>query len=246
MKTCTTCLTEKPFSEFYRKAKAPDGHQARCKPCQKAKDADYYRANKDAINAKNAEWRAANPDKKRKQKQKWRAANPDKRAEQRRRWKQRKKAERREARRLWLEANPKPVKPPKPPKIKKTAAERAREYREKNRERMLQKEREYRQRNRGVVRAKKAARRAQVRKCVRWLTEEQKAQMVAVYNEAQRLTRETGIEHHVDHIAPLRGKTICGLHVPRNLRVLPAEENIRKQATVDYALIELETMAAWF
>lgn len=38
----------------------------------------------------------------------------------------------------------------------------------------------------------------------------------------------TGIEWHVDHIIPLKGKNICGLHLWTNLAVIPKVENLRK------------------
>lgn len=53
-------------------------------------------------------------------------------------------------------------------------------------------------------------------------------QIKAFYEEALRLTLETGIPHHVDHIIPLRGRHVRGLHVQTNLRVIPATENVRK------------------
>ena len=48
------------------------------------------------------------------------------------------------------------------------------------------------------------------------------------YEEAKRLTQETGLSHHVDHIVPLRGRLVSGFHCQQNLRVVPASENLKK------------------
>lgn len=49
-----------------------------------------------------------------------------------------------------------------------------------------------------------------------------------VYARAKRIAEVTGEAVHVDHIYPLRGKTVSGLHVHNNLRVVLKEENLRK------------------
>lgn len=55
-KVCTTCGTERPLSEFYRKARERDGHRSQCKPCSKAVIAKYRAANKDRIAEKGREF----------------------------------------------------------------------------------------------------------------------------------------------------------------------------------------------
>lgn len=61
-----------------------------------------------------------------------------------------------------------------------------------------------------------------------WLTSGDRSEISRIYAESSSKSKETGIPHEVDHMIPLRGKTVCGLHVPWNLRVIPAHENRRK------------------
>lgn len=61
-----------------------------------------------------------------------------------------------------------------------------------------------------------------------WLTETQLSEIRYFYLEAQRLSRVSNEQHDVDHIIPLKGENVCGLHVPWNLQVLPHIENIKK------------------
>lgn len=58
-----------------------------------------------------------------------------------------------------------------------------------------------------------------------WLTKEHYREIEAFYIESSRLTIETGIPHEVDHIVPLQGKAVRGLHVPWNLKVVTRTKN---------------------
>lgn len=52
--------------------------------------------------------------------------------------------------------------------------------------------------------------------------------IAAVYRLAAEATELTGVEHEVDHVIPLKGRNVCGLHVETNLQVIPKADNRQK------------------
>lgn len=64
--------------------------------------------------------------------------------------------------------------------------------------------------------------------CPNWLTPEHHKEIEEIYAECKRMSETSGIPHHVDHIVPLGGEDVCGLHVPWNLQIIPAEDNFKK------------------
>lgn len=105
----------------------------------------------------------------------------------------------------------------------------ARSWNENNKERHRECTKLWRLNNRGRRGAQNAGYRAsKLNATPPWLTEEQLNEIKHKYLMREEITRLTGIQYHVDHIHPLKGKNICGLHVPWNLQIITAEENLRK------------------
>jgi hypothetical protein len=87
----------------------------------------------------------------------------------------------------------------------------------------------WKQNNKATVNAgNKARQAAKLYRTPKWLNKQQRTEIVVWYRRAQLATLFTGTIYHVDHIVPLLGKSVCGLHVPWNLQLLTAFENVSK------------------
>ena len=98
-----------------------------------------------------------------------------------------------------------------------------------NKETHLKLSREWKKRNTAKTAFNNAKRKtAKQQRCPAWLTEDDLWFIKELYDLAALRTKTTGIKWHVDHIIPLMGKYVSGLHVPSNLRVITAQENLSK------------------
>jgi hypothetical protein len=66
-----------------------------------------------------------------------------------------------------------------------------------------------------------------------WLTDHDILAMKCIYQVAAMRNANSDIRWSVDHIIPLNGKTVSGLHVPSNLQVIPLSENLSKRNTYE-------------
>jgi hypothetical protein len=100
------------------------------------------------------------------------------------------------------------------------------EWKAKNGDRHRESYRRWARANPGRINALIARRNAaKLRATPQWADQ---AAIRAIYQEALRLTRQTGIRYEVDHIVPLRSPVVCGLHIAANLQILTSAANKTK------------------
>lgn len=119
--------------------------------------------------------------------------------------------------RAWAKVNP------------ESAREAERAWHARNKENVAAYNKAWAQANPHMKNAAEARRRsAKLLRTPGWLTAEDFAAIEFTYAWAKVLEASTGIPHHVDHVYPLQGRYVSGLHVPANLQVLTASENRSK------------------
>lgn len=107
------------------------------------------------------------------------------------------------------------------------------EYRKNNPQRKRSDQALYRKRHPGKVNASTAKRdAAKKQRTPLWLTKLHFDQIEVFYEASTALTKELGIDFEVDHIVPIQGKNVSGLHVPWNLQVITASDNASKRNRV--------------
>lgn len=107
--------------------------------------------------------------------------------------------------------------------------EKRQQYKKDNAEKINKYSRDYYKKNPVVYKIQAVKRRANMLHATPvWLNEDQHKNIKSIYNLCKEKEIETGLKWHVDHIVPLLGSNVCGLHVPWNLQVITAKQNLTK------------------
>lgn len=230
---CTKCEEDKPLTEYSRRRRSPTSeytHLTQCKECIRARDRAKYEAdpepkkaarqryadvNRDSINANSKVYRETNRDRINVRAAGYRAGNRgvlNQRSKTR--YEQADKAKIAARKQVYRLANI------------DTIRAKQQEWDAANRDKVHDQYLRNYARNKGTF-IKNALKRSKIKAQAipKWFDNDA---VNAIYIEAQRLTQEYGIQYHVDHIVPLNGKKVCGLHIFDNLQILTAEENLRK------------------
>lgn len=209
LKTCNRCRKEKPLHDFNKQVHGKFGRKGRCKSCCNLYTKKYYQENSERLKEYSKLYRKENPNY---QKEYY-------------------KNNREKVLSSWSEYYF---------KNKSKIQTRTKKWREANKERLLKQEELYRSNNRNKARdyyqrnkdyflqSNKQRKARKLSATPPWLTQEHVNQMRQFYYFRGNISGVVGREYHVDHIVPLQGENVCGLHVPWNLQVIPAKDNLSK------------------
>jgi hypothetical protein len=200
LKTCTTCTISKDLLEFNKKKSSSDGHRTQCKVCQSVSNKQYAQLNRVAGAERLQNWRRSNPEAVKAQKSRQHANNPTARKE----YRKRAIAITRVTAKVWAQNNKDKVLA-YGKKARQTEASKLNKARLQNLRRAIK-----------------------LQATVVWDSELTNLIEREAYHLCFLRKSVTGFRWEVDHIVPLQGEAVCGLHVWNNLACIPASKNASK------------------
>ena len=214
MKICTKCKENKQLDEFHKRNKSKDGLEFKCKTCFSVRAKIYRVNNKVKLNSYQKKYRENNIEQCKLLIKKWTESNKDKVIEYHKDYYVNNKEK------INIINN---------------------KYRKVNLEKCKILVRTWQNTNLDLCAAYSAKRRvSKFNATPKWLTKEQLDEIETFYTKAKELELQNNTKYHVDHIVPIQGETVSGLHVPWNLQVLTAEENLSKgNKLLDDIIIEI-------
>lgn len=196
---CRVCGVSQDIDCFPKSNTGKHGRTTRCKPCTGIYLKQYQEANKEKLKLHKQQYYAENKETLDAIGRANYQKDKDAYKERAKQWAAENKEKRVEIRKKYYQANP---------------------------ERMAEKGRKHRAENPGLYRAHFKKRQQLKRNAMpAWADE---AAIRAIYDECQRISKETGVKHHVDHYYPLKNDLVCGLHVQDNLQIITAYANLSK------------------
>ena len=175
------------------------------KPCKHGHFSDRYvqGACIECVKIQTAAWKESNPEKQKQAMRKWWENNKETHNERVKTWQAANKEKVKEAAKLWITNNPEKV------------AAKTKRYRDANPEKVT------------AWAVENVAKRA--KRVPSWLSQDDKWMLKEAYALARLRTQTFGFVWEVDHIIPLRGETVSGLHTPLNVQVIPKTLNRTKR-----------------
>lgn len=214
MKFCKKCNSTKPLAEFSKDKTKPDGLESYCKLCKSTYKKQYRERNIEKILQQNRDYHRKNKDKELERHRLYRLKNSEALSKSGRDYYQRTLAQQR------IRSNTYRI------KNRDKILEYKYDYYLLNRDKELARRKEYRLKNREVITAHSNKRRAAKLNAIpSWANLEE---IRKIYKDAKILTETTKVRHVVDHIVPLKGVNVSGLHVENNLRIVTWAENLIK------------------
>lgn len=178
-----------------------------CRQCVAIYMSEYRKNNKERIAQLKKDWKIANSEHVKMKDKAYSLAYPERRDR---------------ARLKWMLANPE--------EHNRSKAK----YAENNKDLIKLSGRNWCIKNRDKLRAKDARRRsAKLDRTPMWETTKDRESIAHIYWLANEFSKAFDVKYHVDHIIPLQGKLVSGLHTPLNLQILPAIDNMKKSNSYD-------------